>query len=784
MADSPKDMKRAEYWLVVAVTAAALLATWGLDPIIGTTSPYVAFYFSSTYAAVKRGTRAGLLSLVLGATLGTLFIALREHTDISWLDEAVWLVVFVLFGGMVTVLGGRLLALRNVATLRAEELATTAAALQESEQRLRATYDSVAVGILEADTTYRFIAANDRICQILGYTREEMLGMTVLEVTHPEDREHTDAMNARLREGTAKTIHYEKRFLKRDGTPLWVHVTVSSVVGESGHCLRYVGTVEDISERRRSEAVLRSRLAAINAAADMVVITDASGTIEYVNPAFTKGTGYTEQEALGRNPRILKGGTQDEQYYRELWQTIRAGKVWQGQLVNRRKDGSLYTEEMTITPVLDLDGKVGKYIAIKRDITQRKAAEEALAAAMSAADHARETAEVANLSKDRFLAVLSHELRTPLTAVLPALDALTKHVSNKETEYLEIAKRNVELEARLIDDLLDVTRIANGKIQLDRQPVDLNAVIRQAAEVCAADVQAKQLRFEVAANDSPQVVWGDATRLQQVFWNLLKNAVKFTPPGGHVQVRCRQSRRPDQADTPAGQQNGWTVVEVIDSGEGIEPHALDRVFNAFEQGTQLTTQQFGGLGLGLAISKSLVQMHGGRIWAESEGKGKGAKFTVQLPLFSQTGCRSAAGAARVEASNPDDCNDHPTGLRVLLVEDHKDTARILERLLTADGHTVTHAAQAATALEFVRNGQFDLMLSDLGLPDGTGHDLMRQVLAMGKQIKGIALSGYGMAADVQKSREAGFMEHLTKPVNYNNLRQTLKRVMYGATNDA
>ncbi len=375
-------------------------------------------------------------------------------------------------------------------------------------------------------------------------------------------------------------------------------------------------------------------------------------------------------------------------------------------------------------------------------------AEEELEAAKDSAERAKAAAEQANRAKDHFLAVLSHELRTPLTPVVMGLSMLQDrpNLDTEMAETLEMVRRNVELEARLIDDLLDVSRIARGKIELSRSTVDLCAVIQRTVEVCKPDIEARRLHFDVDLGPAaPYWVEADVPRLQQVFWNLLKNAIKFTPQGGCVGIRCRPNE-------------DHVFLEVNDSGMGIEPESLLRIFNAFEQVERSITRQFGGLGLGLAISKALVEMHGGTISAHSEGRGKGATFRVRLPLTAP-------------ASQPEVCappQRHVAAvrpLRILLVEDHGVTAKMMRMVLTTDGHTVETAGNVATALELAGQRAFDLLLSDLGLPDGSGHDLLRQLRERGHKFPGIALSGYGQEDDIRRSYEAGFAAHLTKPAS-------------------
>ena len=409
----------------------------------------------------------------------------------------------------------------------------------------------------------------------------------------------------------------------------------------------------------------------------------------------------------------------------------------------------------------DASGTPLQIAGIKFDITGLKRAEESLLSVKIGDARARVEAVRASQAKDRFLATLSHELRNPLAPVLATVCLLQQDADlDADTQdSLGVIRRNCEVEARLIDDLLDVTRIVRGKVELSHHPVDLSTIIEHAVEVCRPDIDARKLEFGVDLTGRPYVVNADAGRMQQVFWNLIKNAVKFTPAGGCVGIACRRAS-----------EGGAVIVEITDSGVGIQPAALPSIFNAFEQGGAETTRHFGGLGLGLTICKAIVELHGGSITAQSQGTGKGAKFTVRLPLL-------VAGQDVVEkaaAATKRDQIIHP--LRILLVEDHGDTARIMRRLLMGDGHQVKTAGDVATALQMINQCEFDLLLSDLGLPDGSGLDLMRTLRQRGKTLPGIALSGYGQEQDVNQSRAAGFAKHLTKPVNLVQLEEAIAAV--------
>jgi len=363
------------------------------------------------------------------------------------------------------------------------------------------------------------------------------------------------------------------------------------------------------------------------------------------------------------------------------------------------------------------------------------------------------------------LAVLSHELRTPLAPVLAAVELLQRkgEVSREEQHYLDMIRRNLELEARLIDDLLDLTRIVRGKVVLERKPVDIVMIPNRVVDICRPDIEARNLRFNIDLEDTPYTVRGDASRLQQVFWNVLKNSVKFTPHGGHIGVSGYRA-------------GSRIVIEISDTGIGIEPENLTKVFNAFEQGEQRVTRQFGGLGLGLAITKRLIEMHWGSVSAHSRGKGRGATFKISRPMLPEQPAWAEEGEKRESRSEEKKPSRGKTPARILLVEDHSDTAAMMHMLLESSGYEVETAVDADQALTAMEHGSFDLLISDLGLPDRSGLELMQDLRRAGSTIKAVALSGYGREEDIVQSKKAGFSEHLTKPVNADVLIETLERL--------
>ena len=474
-----------------------------------------------------------------------------------------------------------------------------------------------------------------------------------------------------------------------------------------------------------------------------------------VNASLCNMVGYSEEELTSRTPSEI---THRDDIDKDKQLTQRLLSETTRTCVEKRyvrKDGEIIWATRTACLMRDESGKPRHYLAMVEDITQRKKDAVAL-------EEAKNEAERANRAKDDFLAALSHELRTPLTPVLMSAAALEQEpgIEPELRRQFGMMRRNVELEARLIDDLLDLTRVSRGKLQLlFSGPVDVHSLLAHSEQIVHSDARNKSLvlRLELTANEHH--VAGDAARINQVFWNLLKNAIKFTPAGGQITVRTANP-------TP-----GQLVLTVSDNGIGIDQQTLPFVFRAFEQGDIRGLQPCSGLGLGLSISKAIVELHGGTIRVESAGPGLGAVFTVELSTVLPF------PEAQIQASRP----RRFTGksYRLLVVEDHEPTLAVLTRLLRDQGHDVMPASTVQDALALASDHTFDFVISDLGLPDGSGIDLMMQ-LSNDYGLRGIALTGYGMAEDLAKTERAGFLAHLVKPINVDQLHRVLERAQVAA----
>jgi PAS domain S-box-containing protein len=482
-----------------------------------------------------------------------------------------------------------------------------------------------------------------------------------------------------------------------------------------------------------------------------IYMLDPAGNVMTWNAGAQKIKQYTAEEIIGKNfacfypaEDVAAGKPQ-----RNLREAARKGRIRdQGPRV--RKDGTTFPAEVVLSVMRDSSGKIRGFSKVTRDITDQIHSREVEAAKIAA--------EKASKAKDDFLAALSHELRTPLTPALAAADYLANNAAKLPPEFAEdvdVIKRNVKLQARLIDDLLDLTRITRGKLELHFERADTHALVRDAIDIAKADIADKNLTLSVRLNAEEHHVWADPVRIQQVFWNLINNAVKFTPPGGQIDIRTCNT------DSSRFQ------FEIADKGIGIEVERQASLFAPFEQGDPSVTRQFGGLGLGLAISKHLVDLHNGAIEVQSRGRSYGATFKVTLDAMPECAERIAMGSEGRQKP--------AKSLRILLVEDHGDTRRTLSRLLSHFGHQIFVADNRQSALEIVQSQKFDVVLSDIGLPDGSGYDVISEAKRR-QPIKAVALTGFGTDEDIRRGKEAGFDFHLVKPVDFHELRTVLNQV--------
>ncbi len=549
---------------------------------------------------------------------------------------------------------------------------------------------------------------------------------------------------------TGEPLDIELPLRRADGSRCWHRISAVAERDESGRIVRWCGACADIERQRRSDQAALQLAAIAESSEDAILSRDLDGIITGWNAAAERIFGYRAHEAVGKHISLIVPEHRSAEL-REIYRRLLSGqRVDPIETERITKDGRHLRISLAVSPIRDGRERIVGFSTIGRDITARKQAEQEL-------KQAKDAAEAANRAKDRFIAIISHELRTPLTPVLAAATALEARKSLPPDVAADLAmiRRSVELEARLIDDLLDLTRLRGRRMELHLATIDAHMALRSAVELCRGDIDDKRIELLIDLAAAAHTVRADIGRLQQAFWNLICNAVKFTPRNGRITLRTRDGRK------AGGQEpQPMLVVEVEDTGVGIQSHRLSGIFNAFEHVGDPSARPLGGVGVGLAIARAIVELHGGEIEAASQGAGQGATFAVRLPAIPALPADACAGGGAIAP------------LRVLLVEDHDVSRDVVARLLRGMGHAVTAVRDVQSAIREASVGDFDLLVSDLGLPDGTGHELMRRITAQ-RPIRGICVSGFGTEDDIRRSHEAGFAAHIVKPMTFETLEQTI-----------
>jgi PAS domain S-box-containing protein len=498
----------------------------------------------------------------------------------------------------------------------------------------------------------------------------------------------------------------------------------------------------------QQEAALR--LAAIvNSSDDAIVSKTLEGIVTSWNPAAERMFGWSAGEAVGRSITLIIPPDRLDEETAVLASLRRGESIDHYETLRMRKDGVIIPISLTVSPIRDPSGTIIGASKIARDITERRRVEDERLRALAQEQAARAEAERANRVKDEFLATLSHELRTPLTSIMGWVRMLRQRSLDEEAteRALEIVDRNAQALTRLVEDILDISSITMGRFRLESVPVDLAAVVRAAVDSVRHAATAKSIQLDITVSPMTHAVTGDAGRLQQVVWNLLANAVKFTPDNGHIEVTV----------APVG---SYAEVRVRDNGQGIAPEFAPRLFDRFSQHDASTTRQHGGLGMGLAIVRHLVELHGGTVRAESAGPGQGATFIVRLP---QVLARAVKSDGRPEASSP-----VLRGIRVLAVDDEADTLELIATVLRQAGADVSVAASVDEALGALATTRPDVVLCDIAMPGRDGYDLLREAKRRPGPLAHtafVALTAHVQEPERRRSLAAGFSVHVPKPVD-------------------
>ena len=699
---------------------------------------------------------------------------------------------------------------------RAEE------AQHEIEEEFRANFELAGIGQVQTDPkTGRYLRVNKKFCEMVGYSADELVTMTFLDLTHPEGRADGQAFLLDLLRGEANKISTDKRYVRKDGSIFWGLVTSTLIRDAHGHPLRTITMIEDVTERRQSEAVSQCQKRALEMVAQgrpleevldfIILAVEKEATVDLHGFVLILGEdgksvshcaapslpeSYRNAIALGPAsfqdaPRFLAMSEKQPVIVRDLanapeWADAAAllaaysvRSIWEMPIIasdqgvlgrfclHSRQPRAPGATEQTLME------NVAHTIAL---VIERKEAEAERERLLRLEQAAREQAEAANRVKDEFLAVVSHELRAPLNAINGWAYMLLGRKMDEESRAraLQSIQRQVQTQCQLIDDLLDVARIASGKLRLELQEVEPSKVIAAALDVVRPAADAKQIDLLADLDHDVGTVSADPARLQQVIWNLLSNAIKFTPEGGHVEIRSRCV---------------GSDIEIIvaDTGKGISQDFLPYVFERFRQDDVSSTRTYGGLGLGLAIVRTLVELHGGTVFVESLGAGKGSTFTVRLPIRVVSTNREKIAGQKEEPESRRDSSagerEILKGLRVLVVDDNAQDREVLLAELAHHGATVSASASAAGVLAELDQFQPDILVADIGMPGEDGYSLIRKIRARpldrGGLTPAIALTAYAGDTNRKLALDAGYQKHVTKPADPTELAMAIRSLARG-----
>ncbi|MHB8624115.1 MAG: PAS domain-containing hybrid sensor histidine kinase/response regulator [Sulfuricaulis sp.] len=650
----------------------------------------------------------------------------------------------------------------------------TQQALEKSEAHYRSLIEISPQGVWMTDLNGVLLFINLHWIEYGGISLEQSVGQRWMEQTHPDDqkRVHESWQNAL---NTGSFYEVEARFLSAAKNEYrWHLVRGLPVHNSSGQIEKWLGVVVDIHRRMLAEEAMAQLVAIVESSDDAIIGMSLDGIVTSWNAGAERLYGYTAAEMIGKPISILAPPGYIDEVLAFLEGSKHGDDVLYYETKRLRKDNQILDVSLTISPIKNNSGRVIGVSKIARDISERKRAEQQRTQLLAQEQALRTQSETANRAKDNFLATLSHELRTPLNAVLGWVQTLDLAHDNKETlaRAVEAINQSAQTQARLIDDLLDVSDIVAGKLRLDVKPMSLAAVINNAIESLQPSMTAKEIQFTAQYDPEAESFHGDAARIQQIIWNLVANAVKFTSYRGNIRVVL--NRHPSHVK-----------ITVEDDGVGISATFLPYVFHRFRQADSSSRRRHGGLGLGLAIVRHLVELHDGTVEAESLGIGHGARFTVRLPVRTPTANKQMEPASLATNTVSISSSSVPrlNGISILSVDDDRNTREMLQAALQRAGAKVFSGSSAAEALTLLQRHKPDVLISDIGLPEEDGYDLLRAVRALpfeaGGATPAIALTGYVTAQDRAATMLEGYQAFISKPVNLNQLINTLIQVTQG-----
>ena len=665
--------------------------------------------------------------------------------------------------------------------------------LAAQQENYRVTLASIGDGVIACDMDGRVTFMNPVAETLTGWSTGEATGAPLVEVfriVNETSRQPVDnPIEAVMRTGGVVGLANHTVLLRRDGGEVPIADSAAPIADDGGKPAGAVLVFRDVTEERRAEEAIAEQRewfeTTLESIGDAVIATDVRGHVVFMNPVAEHLTGWKLQQAKGRNCNdifnIVNEDTRrivESPVTRVLAEGVVVGLANHTVLI--AVDGTERPIDDSGAPIRNRDGRIVGVVLVFRDIADRRRMEverrdvaEERERLLGAERSARADAERANRVKDEFVAMVSHELRTPLNAILGWTELMTQNADDREivTRGLDVISRNTRLQAQLVSDLLDISRITSGKLHLTIEKVDIVELVGNVIETVQQSANGKRIALRAEHAPAALAIAGDPARLQQVVWNLLTNAIKFTPEGGSVRVSVRQA-------------GSDAEISVKDTGMGIRPELLPHIFERFNQVSVVSTDGVRGLGLGLSIARHLVDLHGGTIRADSAGEGCGATFTVVLPAGTLPETREIIVKG---TRKPIEGDNRLRGLRILVVEDEGDTRDFLSRFLAANGAKVMSAASAEEALSMLPESDANLLISDIGLPEVDGYELMQRIrrsdAGSGGGIPAIALTAYARPQDRAQAFRAGYQAHLAKPIEPADLIPAIMRVAHLADRD-
>jgi PAS domain S-box-containing protein len=632
-------------------------------------------------------------------------------------------------------------------------------ALLDQTKFTDAVLNSALVGIvvIEAET-HHILSMNEKAREMIGDTDEHILGKICNQFICPAEKG-----NCPITDLNIEINNQQKVLLTANGER--IHILKSVKKTHINGREVYVESFVDISERKKAEDELRKLSMVVKESPASIVITDREGLIEYVNPKFEEVSGYDAQQVIGKNPKLLNAHHPENTVnYKDLWDTILDGHIWKGEFCNKKKDGSIFWELSSISPVKNSQGKITHFIAIKDDISDRKEFEKKITLE-------KERANSANKAKGFFLAKMSHEIRTPMNGIIGMTDILLESVKDKDTEEkLKVISVSAENLLTIINEILDFSKIEAGQVELESIPVNLKELLSDVENLLSIKAQEKGLYLKARYSDQlPKCILGDPTRLKQIIINLVNNAIKFTEEGG-ITILLEKKKELEAPD------NFILGINIIDTGIGISDEGKQKLFKAFSQTSSATTRTHGGTGLGLLISKDLAQLMGGDIGVDSES-GKGSTFWVQIPTSATEPVRSIHDQNQLTESEK-----RTRSLHILVAEDNLINQKIAQLNLEKLGHQVRFANNGIEAVKAFKEEQFDVVFMDIQMPEMGGleatgeireYEIKQHII---KKTPIVALTANALKTDKEKYLAAGMNDYLSKPFKQQDLVKVLSRL--------